>query len=1185
VTTMLNRRYTLVEKIGEGGMGTVYRAHDRLTGDEVAMKQVLSLSAPAGARIPGDAAKRAESLRLALAQEFRTLASLRHPNIITVLDYGFDGDDAKPYFTMEWLHNARSILHAGRGLPLQEKIGLIVQVLQALAYLHRRGIVHRDLKPANVLVTKDEPDGLRVRVLDFGLAAIRNTLQPTENVVLGTLHYLAPELLQGKAASEASDMYAVGVIAYELITGKHPFMQDGDDPSDLVIAVLTRAPDLMRLWETTLVNVDSALPPQDDAPTNAPLHEQANVDTVMLAPSHLAGAQPTTASTDAPLGSVTFDDSRDEPTLRLNVDQLETDLANLQQRGSDPMSTDSDAAVHLPSTLPLGTPDFFQTREIRAVGGDNRLIDIFSRLLSKNPAERPVDAQMLIGELCSAVGLPIPPETSAIRESYLQAAAFVGRDEELAQLNAALDSALQSKGSAWLVAGESGVGKSRLLDELRIRALVKGMVVLKGQGATSGTLYHIWRDPIRRLALFDPPDDSAASVFKRIVSDFDTLIGRDIPLDSALVKPSQLAKALTEWFGAQTQPILLLLEDLQWAQDSLDTLESLNQLAADHKLLIVANFRDDESPDLPDQLPTMRFLKLKRLSPQAIADLGAAMLGSAGKKPEVLELLQRETEGNAFFMVEVINALAQRSGRLSAIADSLATGTLPERIFTGGLLQIVQRRLDRVPGEAQPLLRAAAVAGRRLDAAVLRHIQPTVDYGAWLRVCADAAFIEPAQFAGPEVWQFAHDKLREGLLYMMDAEERKRAHRAVAVAIEAVYADDPTVHAVALTEHWYEAGDKKKERQYARHAIKRAHMLSDFHGEIALIKRALEDGGDDTRDSADVMKSMGEALFQLGDFAEAKIHHEKTLAVARRINYAEVEAFALSGLGRISAYQGDYVTARQLIEACLPLYDKAVQAGETPTRAAITSKAACLNDLFVVASMQGDYEYAAKQVVQAIELYRSINNKKGIADCLNYLGNLAELRHDYDEARRLYLESRATYLEMAQRQGVATSGYYLGRLEEEAGNTAEARRWYDDSRAIYEQIGDRYNVADTIVCQGFVCLAEGDPEGAEALFLEGMMIAREMGAMPPLLHGLSGYATLWEHQGKYESSADLLACMSVNDSLDDAMRDVRLKPLREKLVPHFPNGLPAQSSKTAEEWVALVLPSTEARAESPPAVV
>src|SRR5258706_6486071 len=208
-------RYRLHDKLGAGGMGAVFRTYDRLTGSYIALKQV---------EIPPELLDfmsfstigNATGLWFALAKEFRILAAVRHPNIISVLDYGFDAQ-RQPYYTMELLDHAQNLIQYGRGKPFEEKVGLILQVLQALVYLHRHSVIHRDLKPDNILVV----NGVS-KLLDFGLA-MRQEQQTGSGIPSGTLFYMAPEVLSGEAVSESADLYTLGLIAYELLAEHYPY--------------------------------------------------------------------------------------------------------------------------------------------------------------------------------------------------------------------------------------------------------------------------------------------------------------------------------------------------------------------------------------------------------------------------------------------------------------------------------------------------------------------------------------------------------------------------------------------------------------------------------------------------------------------------------------------------------------------------------------------------------------------------------------------------------------------------------------------------------------------------------------------------------------------------------------------------------------------------------------------------
>jgi len=228
--------YRIVEKIGEGGMGVVYRAHDEHLLRDVAIKVL-----PPGAF--GD-----ESARKRFRREAVALSKLSHPNIETVHD--FDTRDGIDFLVMEYIPGTTlSEKLAAGALPQKEVIGLGMQIAAALEEAHDRGVVHRDLKPANIILT---PKG-QVKVLDFGLAkllrpaietASMESLSETQGVA-GTIPYMAPEQLRGEAVDARTDIHAAGAVLYEMCSGRRPYHED--TVPKLTDAILHKAPVALRV--------------------------------------------------------------------------------------------------------------------------------------------------------------------------------------------------------------------------------------------------------------------------------------------------------------------------------------------------------------------------------------------------------------------------------------------------------------------------------------------------------------------------------------------------------------------------------------------------------------------------------------------------------------------------------------------------------------------------------------------------------------------------------------------------------------------------------------------------------------------------------------------------------------------------------------------------------------------------
>jgi serine/threonine-protein kinase len=230
--------YEILELIGKGGMGEVYRARDRKLGRDVAIKV-----------LPDELAENEERLAR-FKREAKVLASLNHPGIAAI--YGLEESEGTHYLILELVPGETLAERIARGpIPVEEALQIVIQIAESLEEAHEHGIVHRDLKPANIKIT---PDG-KVKVLDFGLAKAfvdetrqaDSSMSPTitrdatrVGVILGTAAYMSPEQAKGKTVDKRADVWAFGAVLYEMLTGKRAF--DGEDVSETLAHVLTKEP-------------------------------------------------------------------------------------------------------------------------------------------------------------------------------------------------------------------------------------------------------------------------------------------------------------------------------------------------------------------------------------------------------------------------------------------------------------------------------------------------------------------------------------------------------------------------------------------------------------------------------------------------------------------------------------------------------------------------------------------------------------------------------------------------------------------------------------------------------------------------------------------------------------------------------------------------------------------------------
>lgn len=789
-------RYRVERLVGEGARKRVYCATDVRLGREVALAIVKTEGL--------DSAGRER-----VAREARAMARLGdHPHIVTVFDVGDEAD--QPYIVSQLMPggSVAELLERSedRRVPVEEALRITVEVAEALDHAHRHGVVHRDLKPANVWRAVDGS----VRLGDFGLAATTDQSRLTvEGLVVGTVAYLAPEQAVGRPPDARSDLYSLGAMLYELLTGRPPFL--GEDAVTVISQHLNTAP---------------------------------------VAPSwHNAAVSPAL-----------------------------------------------DALV--------------------------------VRMLAKDPKERPESARSVIEDLqrLEHLGPDEAPAAAATQPTLLPYGRLVGRSDELRQLTGAYDEAVSGRSRLVMVVGEPGIGKSRLVEELAVYASVRGATVCWGHcyegelGMPYLPFIEAFRSYVRERS-----DEQLRAELSTGAPEVATLVSElrlrfaDLPASPPLdgdAERMRLFEGVCAFVrnAAADDPLVLLLDDLHWAdKPSLLMLQYMVRNIRRDRVLIVGTYRDvelDRTHPLADAVAALRRehlydrVLLRGLSTEEVK----ALIDAVDDQDSPLafaELIHRETEGNPFFVAEILRnlvetgAIARVDGQWTGTAESVAEN-LPE-----GVREVIGRRLSRLSDECNRMLTvgAAMPGGFSLDvvAGVLGVEEDRVlDL---LDEALDAQVLRERREA-IGTYEFNHALIRQTLYSELSTPRRVRMHRQIAVALESDGVVDARLGELAYHSfHGAPGGDVAKAVDYATRAADRARLqaaheeAARFYG-MALEALDLAAEPDEPR-RAELLIALGETHSRAGESAAAASALAEAAELGRRLDDASIfgrAALAASGL-------------------------------------------------------------------------------------------------------------------------------------------------------------------------------------------------------------------------------------------------------------------------------------------------
>ncbi|HEY7032977.1 MAG TPA: AAA family ATPase [Thermomicrobiales bacterium] len=609
---------------------------------------------------------------------------------------------------------------------------------------------------------------------------------------------------------------------------------------------------------------------------------------------------------------------------------------------------------------------------------------------------------------------------------------IVGRAPYLGALDDHLNAACAGRGQTVVVAGEAGVGKSRLMAEARMQAAARGMGVLVARCfEPDRVLPYAPLMELLRAHLAEQSGESGVRDVASIPSELahlrpDAAHLRPEASPVAALDPAQEQRHLVQaWVRfvaglATARPMLVVVEDVHWADDaSLDALLALARRLAAHPLLLVLTYRSDElTPNLRHllaQLDRERLaseLLLPRLSP---ADVDA-MLRAIFDQPQpiradFLEAIYELTDGNPFFIEEVIRALV-------AAGDIYRTGARWERRALAQLRiprsvqDAVLRHSQQLSPAADQVLRLAAVAGRFFDFDVLAALTGQ-DEGALLGSVRELIGAQLVVEESAERFAFRHALTRQAIYAGLLTRERRALHQAIAETIARLHAANPEPYLADLAYHFAEGEAWEQALAYGERAGTQALALFAPRAAVEHFNRAIEAAAHlATEPAAQLRRARGWALATLGDFDGAHADFQAVLARARAESDRPAEWQALLDLGNLWAGQ--------------------------------------------------DYARAGEYFDQALALARALDTPPILAETLTRLGDWYLNRERPDEAERCLQDALAIFEQTGDRHGVARTVDLLGTVSDIAGDIALMRRRYERAAALFRALGDRQALSSTL---------------------------------------------------------------------------------------------------------------------------